>query len=486
VQSNQMNVPICDAIRATLDQPNTGIADFRFRLEPATDIDVTYDAATKDYNIKPKTCLNQQVEYHLGVSRQMVLQDKDGAVTYRGGEEPLARVAFTTKGAPNLSDYSPKGNQVHIDTKEVDLVFSEAMVTNDVSAYATITPPLKGSWQWIDTTHLRYALSESMAYGTHYTLVLKPGLKDAQSGYLSQETKLDFSTIGRVQVVGMSPGNGTAGIGVSNGIHLTFNQEVDVDSAQTAFSFKPPVQGRFRWSGHTSFVFQPTNPLEKDTTYTYQLAPGVKGVYGQASTSTYSATFTTEESMTQLSIPLDYQDSALSCELASLKMALKGKGVSVSEGELLTAVGIDPTPRENGIWGDPDLAFVGNINGKQNSSGYGVHWDPIARAANQYRPAQVISGWDGVAAAEMIAKGNPIVFWGTYGKAIPDSWRTPGGRTITTWVGEHARTLIGFTGKASNPRLFIINDPIVGRLVWTRAQLESNSAAFGAKGVAIF
>lgn len=166
-------------------------------------------------------------------------------------------------------------------------------------------------------------------------------------------------------------------------------------------------------------------------------------------------------------------------------MTLNYKGVATSENDIMAIVGFDPTPRSNNIWGDPNQTFVGSITGKQNSTGYGVHWGPIARAANHYRSSEAFSGWSASDLAREIQSGNPVIIWGTFGNARPDSWTTPQGKRINAWYGEHTRVVIGFRGPADNPTGFILNDPLAGRLNWTDNQLSGNWGRFSNSGVAV-
>lgn len=186
-----------------------------------------------------------------------------------------------------------------------------------------------------------------------------------------------------------------------------------------------------------------------------------------------------------LSVALDYQDQPLSCEAAALKMALAGQGVHVSEKQIMDIVGYDPTPHRGDVWGNPNAAFVGNIAGKQNTTGYGVYWDPIARAAKHWRPARVITNSSAAALAQEIYAGHPVIIWGTLGYAYRDDWKTPAGGTVVAWKGEHARTVIGVIGPAANPTSFIINDPVAGRLTWSTATLLTNWNRFSRSGVVI-
>lgn len=188
-----------------------------------------------------------------------------------------------------------------------------------------------------------------------------------------------------------------------------------------------------------------------------------------------------------LNIAYDRQDRSLSCEVAALKMALSYKQVFVSEDELMSHVGYDTDTRRGSNWGNPNKGFVGQIDGRQNSSGYGVHWFPIRRAARKYLPQSQAHSWMTVQdLTREIDRGNPIVIWGTsHTRARFDPWRTTSGLTIKAWVGEHTRVLSGYRGSAGNPTHFILMDPSRGRIVWTTKQLQDNWIRFINSGVVV-
>jgi uncharacterized protein YvpB len=187
-----------------------------------------------------------------------------------------------------------------------------------------------------------------------------------------------------------------------------------------------------------------------------------------------------------LNVKFDAQDAPLSCEVASLKMALAYKGVKVSETALMQKVGYDTNRRRSGTWGDPNKGFVGSLYGYQNVTGYGVHWDPIARAASSYRPSRVVKHWSVRNLAAAIDANNPVVIWGTYrGTAHYDPWTTPNGTRINAWFGEHTRVVIGYLGSASAPTHIVLMDPVKGKLTWTVAELKENWGHFRHHGVLI-
>jgi uncharacterized protein YvpB len=166
-------------------------------------------------------------------------------------------------------------------------------------------------------------------------------------------------------------------------------------------------------------------------------------------------------------------------------MALAAKGVKVSETDIMAKIPVNSEARQGNIWGDPYREYVGNISGRQNTTGYGVYWEPIAQAAQVWRSAEAFTGWSIPELTREVAKGNAVVVWGVYANGYADSWTTTGGKNIMAWKGEHARTLIGFIGSADNPSQLILNDPFAGQIIWTRAKFQADFAKFGNSGVVV-
>lgn len=169
---------------------------------------------------------------------------------------------------------------------------------------------------------------------------------------------------------------------------------------------------------------------------------------------------------TVLAVAFDRQDHALSCEVAALKMALAYRGVTVDEATLIAAVGTDPTPKQTyagrTVWGDPNRAFVGSIDGRMLVDGYGVYWDPIARVGAAYRPTRVIENSSPAVVARNIAEGNPVLVWGFLGSGRRYSWVTPEGKSIPAVLQEHVYVAYGFRGPPDEPQGFFLMDPIYG------------------------
>ncbi|MFA6214959.1 MAG: C39 family peptidase [Patescibacteria group bacterium] len=191
----------------------------------------------------------------------------------------------------------------------------------------------------------------------------------------------------------------------------------------------------------------------------------------------------------RLAVPYHRQEHALSCEVASLLMALQYRGVKITENELIQQLPVsDPGPRQkNNTWGDPNSGFVGNINGTMPDTGYGVYQQPIYDLAAKYRQAKIITDGTITDLITELGNNNPIVVWGVVvGRNKDISWKTPAGKIITAQLDEHARTLIGFTGKSDNPELMILLDPLYGEIRLKVADFVKNWELMGKKAVVIY
>lgn len=190
-----------------------------------------------------------------------------------------------------------------------------------------------------------------------------------------------------------------------------------------------------------------------------------------------------------LPIPFYPQEHSLSCEAASLRMALAYRGIPVPESEVIAEIGTDPTPKteQEGriIWGDPDRGFVGSIDGRMFATGYGVHWGPVARAANRWRLAQAVQGWDATTLATQLRLGNPVIGWGYVGSGDPYEWETTDGKVVRTVFREHVFVINGFRGDVSSPEGFYFMDPIYGQRYEGADEFMRRWAIFGRSGVLI-
>lgn len=254
-----------------------------------------------------------------------------------------------------------------------------------------------------------------------------------------------------------------------------------------------------------TLVFAPAVGFKPDTEYRLDLN-NIVNTFGVGGVGSFSFSFkidcvpsegaqdcapsegTQSPKVTLIDIPIDWQDYPLSCEAASLKMALAAKEVSISEDEIMEKIGYDMTPHIGNFWGDPDKAFVGNIYGEICDTGYGVYWEPVALASNHWRNSESFSGWTISQLIKEIELGNPVVFWGVLpGSELTDCswWYAKEGKRIKAFKQTHVRVAVGFIGDSENPSKIIINDPLSGRLYWKTQDFLDNWGIFKNSGVVV-
>lgn len=305
-------------------------------------------------------------------------------------------------------------------------------------------------------------------------------------------------------VVKVVPEEGKENVGLDTSITIRFDKPIK--RQEIKHFIIPQVHGEWRFEepiikNHLfrTLVFVPAVDFKPDTKYQINLEHIVSPLGINLFPGKFSFRFRTQEilpkaisqeiepEITLLDIPLDWQDYALSCEAACLKMALGFKGVKVSEDEIMEKIGYDLTPRKDNIWGDPYQAYVGEIDGKICATGYGVYWTQVAEAAGYWREAEVISNGNLQRIAQEIKVGNLVIFWGVLPeKELTDcSWQTTTGKYIKALKETHVRLAIGFMGDSASPTKIIINDPLSGRLFWSPEQFLTNWAVFDYTGVVI-
>lgn len=196
-----------------------------------------------------------------------------------------------------------------------------------------------------------------------------------------------------------------------------------------------------------------------------------------------------KEPPVKMNIPYHKQEHSLSCEIASLKMALNYYGVVATESELLNLLPFDTRlPRsKNNVWGDPDLGFVGNIDGKIPNGGYGVYEKPIYDLAYTFgRTAIILSKQPLSAILTEVEAGHPAIVWGTLASGKDISWVTKSGKKIHAIYGEHARVISGFDGTPENPTKIFLLDPIYGEIIMSKEKFLENWGLLNNKAVVVY
>lgn len=172
-------------------------------------------------------------------------------------------------------------------------------------------------------------------------------------------------------------------------------------------------------------------------------------------------------------VPFHRQEHALSCEVASLRSALLGIGVDVSEWDLWLGLPKDYTPKQRTVggtvWGDPSKGFVGNVNGRMPSTGYGVFIEPLTVVANDYASTTRIRVDDPKAIDAALSKGYPIIVWSVLGRnPYVETWKTEDGKEISAPIYEHTVVVVGYRGSSDWIEGLYVIDPLtsIHYMVW--------------------
>jgi uncharacterized protein YvpB len=472
-----VNVAINPTITLRLDSPNENLLAPIITFTPEAKFETNLAADKMSYTLKFTENLQQSTTYKLNIVDKYRKNGDSSLQVYES--------TFSTVPKVGVTGFTPNGN-MNLKNSTVKVTFVDDMDKATTESSFSISPAAPGTFSWPDARTLIYNPAGPLVLNTAYSVKLTTGAKNNFGGILEADFTSAFSTIGYVSA-SMTPSWNKTEVDLNTAIRVYFNQEVVRSSAESNFSLTPNTAGNFSWSGNT-MTFNPTGQAYL-TRYTVNEQAGVKSVNGLDSAQAYGTTYTTVTPVKTLNVPYYRQNYYLSCEAAALKMALAFKGVNVSEDNIFSVMGYDypGAKTADNVWGNPNRGFVGNVMGNGTTTGYGVNWGPIARAANNFRTSSAFSGGSAQTLTTAIDNGNPVIIWGTIGNPYSMSWTDYStGEAVSAVKGEHARVVKGYRGFASNPIGFYINDPIYGNIYWDTGTLLGNWGWFNNSGVIVY
>lgn len=162
-----------------------------------------------------------------------------------------------------------------------------------------------------------------------------------------------------------------------------------------------------------------------------------------------------------LDVPLlnqmDYPVLYNGCEVTSLTMILQYNNVSVSKNDVAAWLPSVPIIYENGLRGNPNDGFVGDITG--HDYGFSVYHGPIAALASNFVSSDRIKDITGSsfdAVIDALNHGYPVwTITSTSYAPVDDMevWQTPSGEVNVSY-NEHSVVVVGY-----DDNYFYVNDP---------------------------
>ena len=146
----------------------------------------------------------------------------------------------------------PPGSDTVAPNQPVTIVFDRPMVPLTTISErgmqlaewpVTITPALEGTWKWLSTTTAEFAPRKGFAPGTQYRVSVPAGIASAQGEKTTQDFSWKFSTQ-RPKWIRAEPSEGYASASPKVEIVLTFNQNIDLESAKSHVTLVRSETGR--------------------------------------------------------------------------------------------------------------------------------------------------------------------------------------------------------------------------------------------------
>ncbi|MEM7127312.1 MAG: Ig-like domain-containing protein [Chloroflexota bacterium] len=192
------------------------------------------------------------------------------------GETPLA--VTSTEPSPDVQGFNV--------TAPIVIVFNQPVVPllgvdelSDLPTPLTIEPDISGTGEWLNTSIYTFQPDQPLAGSTEYQVTIG-GFETTQGKSLGEPYQFRFTTEAPT-VVSMDPIGAGQAFPPDTVIKLTFNQSMEPQSVESAFSLArsvneggetEEVSGSFGWDeARTSMVFTPTQPLGMRQVYIYNI-----------------------------------------------------------------------------------------------------------------------------------------------------------------------------------------------------------------------
>ncbi|MGH2457222.1 MAG: Ig-like domain-containing protein, partial [Candidatus Limnocylindria bacterium] len=281
-------------------------AETAFRIEPETQGAFSWSGRTLVFT--PAQRLPLETDFRVAVAAGVRDQAGNAMV------EASVPFEFTTVGEPTVVASEPEEGAAEVPLDAVLVIeFSTLMDTASVEDALRITPATEVEASW-SGERLTLTPVEPLDEGREYQLRIAATASDSGGTPLERGYRLTFrAAVSELDASVLVPADGVEGVAVTSPIALVMDRAIDPDSVEAdLIRIEPDVAGALevvsapgsagmRDGDARILLFRPSAPLEANTTYEVNLAPGLAGTDGSRLASPLAWRFTTGAPLTTLS-----------------------------------------------------------------------------------------------------------------------------------------------------------------------------------------
>lgn len=404
----------------------------------------------KTLRIKPDEPFRQGTSYNLILSQSPIIFSRsDKKIISQLDAKIKAEIKMSVVKPVYISSFVPDSNSANPQDPIV-ITFDEPMDSETFSDKIRIDPNVSFKSTWNDEKNKHTITSGELKKDTKYTVTIYKGIKTEKRGILESDAVYSFKTAGPLTLLESVPKDGNTNTTVDSVIKLTFDQKVP-DSIKDQISINPEIEGNYSVKDNV-VEFKPKSNLRYEAQYAVRISDGAPSVYGLPAAAEKTISFSTQLDQVLLQVPYFRQQTLFTCNIASARMLLAYRGVSVTEQDLISKIGYQARRGS----GNPHKGYVDN---------FGTFWEAISKSVSAYRGNRILPSGKLNEILQEVKKGNPVMTWGQNGWSNPYdiSWTASDGTFIKAVNGMHSVVVTGYTGSIENPQQIFVNDPWRGQ-----------------------
>jgi uncharacterized protein YvpB len=193
--------------------------------------------------------------------------------------------SFQTPREPEVVETSILDGAINVMPDVEIIIKTDPIIENSANLFFEITPQIELIVAQSDNEY-RIRAKDRFAKSTTYNLKVyrnlvrfsyKLGIVINETGK-SEILSLNFRSVDAPGIKSASPSG--SGVLVDSNIIIEFNQPMDRESVQKAFSAKPKIDGKYSWDGDMKLIFNPDKDLIKNSKYSVGISKKAKATDG--------------------------------------------------------------------------------------------------------------------------------------------------------------------------------------------------------------